>query len=125
MLLDLDTHGSRCRTVSTAITEDNIVFMKELNTDVEADHHVQNINTLGNDTADVFFNHLDFRRTITVQDDRAVLSGIMQIATSAVRDAYIVFSTGSWVLDWVTLADSLASYARWDTRQKLKIRNKF
>ena len=95
VLLDLDTHSSRCGTVSTAITEDDTVFMKELNTDVEVDHHEQNINTLGNHTADVFFNHLEFRRTITVGGDRAVLSGIMQIATSAVRDAYIVFSAGS------------------------------
>ena len=90
VLLDLDTHSSRCRTVSTAITEVDFVFMKKLNTDVEVDHHEQNINTLGNHTADVFFTHLEFRRTITVGSDRAVLSGIMQIATSAVRDAYIV-----------------------------------
>ena len=86
VLLDLDTHGSRCGTVSTAITEDDIVFHERVSIQMSRRTTMsRTFNTLGNDTADVFFNHLDFRRTITVAGDRAVLSRIMQIVTSAVR----------------------------------------
>ena len=40
--------------------------------------------TLGNDTVEVVFDNLGFQ-AVTVEGDRAVLSGIMQIVTSAVR----------------------------------------
>ena len=41
--------------------------------------------TLGNDNVDFFFDQWVSRRTVTVGSDRAVLSRIMQIVTSAVR----------------------------------------
>ena len=72
-------------------------------------------NTLGNDTVDVFFDHLNSRRTVTVGSDQAVLSRIMQIVTSAVRISANALSsrvsrevsgrTGSWASTWVSLAD--------------------
>ena len=56
-----------------------------LSADVEADHTEHNIRYPGRDTVEVFFNNMSSRRTVTVGGDCAVLSGIMQIVTSAVR----------------------------------------
>ena len=71
--------------------------------------------TLGNDTVDVLFDHLGFRRTVTVGGVRAAFSGIMQIVTSSVRISANALSsrvsrevsgrTGSWASTWVSLAD--------------------
>ena len=45
-----------------------------LSAEDKADHHELNIDTLGNNAAEVFFNNMNSRRTITVEGDRAVLS---------------------------------------------------
>ena len=75
--------------------------------------------TLGNDTVDVFFDNLYSRSTVTVESDRAVLSGIMQIVTSAVRALSSRESCGSWASNGSASQTYLTSYARWSTRQKL------
>ena len=56
-----------------------------LSADVEADHNEHNIDTLGSNTEELFFNNMSSKSTVTVGGDRAVLSRIMQIVTSAVR----------------------------------------
>ena len=73
----------------------NIIdFVNGLGAIVLIIYHEQTINTLGNDTVDVAFDDLDSRRAVLVENDRAVLSRIMQIVTSALRVFYacIVFS---------------------------------
>ena len=57
-------------------------------------YHAQTIDTRGNDTVDVAFDDLDSRRAVPAESDRAVLSRIVQIVTSALRHLYacIVFS---------------------------------
>ena len=83
-----------------------------------------------NDTGYVVFNNPGFQTYSTVGDDRAVLSGIMPIVTSAVHILRMLglcelcevsSQTKSW-RQMDCLADLSGFMKRWHTRQKLQMR---
>ena len=68
--------------------------LKRLSVNVVVDYHVQNIRRLRQMTPWTFSSTTWVsKRTVTVGSDRAVLSGILQIVTSTVRDFCTIMSS--------------------------------